>query len=246
MSQKLLKSVVMLFVLTLLLLVSPNALAQSDDIVDVAIADGRFTTLITALQTAELVDTLRGDGPFTVFAPTDQAFSNLPNGVLDTLLDNPDRLSDLLLYHVVSGEVSSDDIAEMSTAESVFGQSLDLAIGADGNVTVNGANVVLADITASNGVIHVIDAVLIPSGNARSTASTAAAMTSDTSSAEPAVRESMVDDSAEIPVNEGAEMPATGGETMPFVLYSIISLLVAGLALIIGGVVLRVRLAHNA
>jgi transforming growth factor-beta-induced protein len=133
------------------------------DIVDTAIADGRFTTLAAALKAAELVDTLKGEGPFTVFAPTDDAFAALPAGTLDELLkpENKQQLTDILLYHVVSGKVMSADAAKLTSAPTVLGK--DIAIKADmGNVYINEAKVIIADIETSNGVIHVIDAVLLP------------------------------------------------------------------------------------
>ena len=131
-------------------------------IVDVAIAAGSFNTLVAAVQAADLVDTLSGDGPFTVFAPTDEAFDALPDGLLDALLlpENKDVLVKILTYHVVSGEVTSDMITPGDVA-TVEGQTVEIAVE-DGNVTVEGANVVTADVDASNGVIHVIDAVIVP------------------------------------------------------------------------------------
>ncbi len=133
------------------------------DIVDTAIADGRFTTLVAAVQAAELVDTLKGEGPFTVFAPTDDAFAALPAGALDELLkpENKQQLTDILLYHVVSGKVMAADASNLTSAPTVLGK--DIAVKADmGNVYINEAKVVIADIETSNGVIHVIDAVLLP------------------------------------------------------------------------------------
>ncbi|MFT3890749.1 MAG: fasciclin domain-containing protein [Anaerolineales bacterium] len=133
------------------------------DIVDTAVADGRFTTLVAAVQAAELVDTLKGEGPFTVFAPTDDAFAKLPAGTLDELLkpENKQKLSDILLYHVVSGKVMAADVAGMTSATTVLGK--DVTIKADmGNVYINDAKVILTDIETSNGVIHVIDSVLLP------------------------------------------------------------------------------------
>ena len=130
-------------------------------IVDVAVAAGSFETLVAAVTAADLVETLSGDGPFTVFAPTDDAFAALPEGVLDKLLlpENKDVLVKILTYHVVSGEVTSD-LVTAGDVETVEGQTIEL--GTEGGVTVNGANVVTADVDASNGVIHVIDAVILP------------------------------------------------------------------------------------
>ena len=135
---------------------------HSQDIVDTAVAAGNFTTLVAAVQAAELVDTLKGEGPFTVFAPTDDAFAALPEGTVEGLLkpENKDQLIKILTYHVVSGKVMSTDLTNNMMAGSVEGG--DLTIMTEGGVTVNGANVVAADIEASNGVIHVVDAVLMP------------------------------------------------------------------------------------
>lgn len=131
------------------------------DIVDTAIAAGTFTTLAKALTEAGLVDTLKGKGPFTVFAPTDAAFAKLPKGTLEALLKDKKKLTAVLTYHVVSGAVMAADAAKLTSAKTVNGQ--DIKIKADkGGVTINDAKVTTADIAASNGVIHVIDTVLIP------------------------------------------------------------------------------------
>jgi transforming growth factor-beta-induced protein len=133
------------------------------DIVDTAVSDGRFTTLVAAVQAAELVDTLKGEGPFTVFAPTDDAFAALPAGTLDELLkpENKQKLTDILLYHVVSGKVMAADVTALTSASTVLGK--DVAIKVDmGNVYINEAKVIITDIETSNGVIHVIDSVLLP------------------------------------------------------------------------------------
>lgn len=138
--------------------------AQADDIVDTAVGAGTFTTLVAAVQAAGLEETLRGDGPFTVFAPTDDAFAALPEGTVESLLepDNQDQLVAVLTYHVVPGEVMAADAAgatvELATVE---GSNVTVDGTGDG-VTVNGANVVAADVAADNGVIHVIDAVILP------------------------------------------------------------------------------------
>lgn len=129
-------------------------------IVDIAVANGNFTTLVAAVQAAGLAETLSGEGPFTVFAPTDDAFAALPEGTVEALLDDIDTLSAILTYHVVPGAVMSGDLTDGMTAETVNGQSVTISLG-DG-VQVDGANVVMADIEASNGVIHVIDAVILP------------------------------------------------------------------------------------
>lgn len=136
--------------------------SHTQDIVDTAVGAGSFTTLVAAVQAAGLVDTLKGEGPFTVFAPTDDAFAALPEGTVATLLlpENKDQLIAILTLHVVSGKVMSSDLTNNMMAGSVQGS--DLTIMTEGGVTVNGANVVTADIETSNGVIHVIDAVLLP------------------------------------------------------------------------------------
>jgi uncharacterized surface protein with fasciclin (FAS1) repeats len=133
------------------------------DIVDTAVAAGQFNTLAKALQAAGLVDTLKGKGPFTVFAPTDEAFAKLPAGTIDELLkpENKEKLVSILTYHVVSGAVSSKKVATMKSAKTVNGK--DVSISAEGgSVKINDAKVIKADIKASNGVIHVIDSVLMP------------------------------------------------------------------------------------
>ena len=131
-------------------------------IVDTAVADGRFTTLVAALQAAKLDGTLSGAGPFTVFAPTDDAFNKLPNGTVAALLQEPEgQLKQILLYHVVNGKVMAADVVKLTTATTVQGSALTINV-TDGMVKVNTANVIITDIEASNGVIHVIDAVLIP------------------------------------------------------------------------------------
>ena len=138
------------------------SVASADDIVDIAAGNSNFTTLVAAIQAAELVDTLKGPGPFTVFAPTNEAFDALPMGTVDKLLDpwNKDLLIELLTYHVVSGQVLAADVVMLSRAATVQGE--DLRINAGGRVRVNNANVTDTDILADNGVIHVIDRVLMP------------------------------------------------------------------------------------
>jgi uncharacterized surface protein with fasciclin (FAS1) repeats len=133
---------------------------KSQDIVDTAVAAGSFQTLATALTAAGLVDTLKGDGPFTVFAPTDEAFAKLPAGTVEALLQDKAKLTQILTYHVVPGKVTAADVVKLSSATTVQGGAL--AIDAKQGVKVNGANVVKADVMASNGVIHVIDTVLLP------------------------------------------------------------------------------------
>lgn len=135
---------------------------HSKDIVDTAVDAGSFTTLVAAVQAAGLVETLKGEGPFTVFAPTDEAFADLPEGTVETLLkpENKDQLAAILTYHVVPGKVMSSDLSNDMMVTTVNGS--DVKITTEGGVTVNGSNVTTADITSSNGVIHVIDAVILP------------------------------------------------------------------------------------
>jgi len=130
------------------------------DIVDTAVAAGSFRTLATALQAAGLVDTLKGAGPFTVFAPTDEAFAKLPAGTLEGLLKDKAKLTAILTYHVVPGKVMAADVVKLKGAKTVQGGSV--TIDASKGVKVDGANVVKTDIACSNGVIHVIDAVILP------------------------------------------------------------------------------------
>lgn len=136
---------------------------DSKDIVDTAVAAGQFTTLAKALQAAGLVDTLKGKGPFTVFAPTDDAFAKLPSGALDDLLkpENKEKLKAVLLYHVVAGKVPAAKVIKMKSAKTVNGQEVTISTSG-GKVMVNDATVVKADVMASNGIIHVIDTVLMP------------------------------------------------------------------------------------
>jgi len=133
--------------------------AQAKDIVDTAVAAGSFKTLVTALRAAGLVDTLKGKGPFTVFAPTDEAFAKIPKADLDALLKDKAKLTAVLTYHVVSGEVLAKDI-KPGKVKTVQGSELTLST--TGGLTVDGAKVIKADIVADNGVIHVIDTVLMP------------------------------------------------------------------------------------
>jgi uncharacterized surface protein with fasciclin (FAS1) repeats len=144
-----------------------EAQGSQADIVDTAAAAGNFTTLATALQAAGLVDTLKSEGPFTVFAPTDAAFAMLPAGTVEQLLADPDQLRAILTYHVVPGAVSAADVVNLTSATTVQGQPIQIAV-MDGSVHVNQASVQAADVMARNGIIHVIDAVLLPSANAAS------------------------------------------------------------------------------
>ncbi|WP_119168094.1 fasciclin domain-containing protein [Algihabitans albus] len=138
--------------------------AKADDIVEIAAGNEDFETLVAAVEAAGLIDTLKGDGPFTVFAPTDEAFAKLPEGTVESLLEpeNREQLVEILTYHVIPGKVMASDVMGQETmAETVQGQSLDIkAMG--GAVMVNQAQVIQADIEASNGVIHVIDTVVLP------------------------------------------------------------------------------------
>jgi len=139
---------------------------QKFDIVDTAIQAGKFSTLATALTAAGLVETLKGDGPFTVFAPTDEAFAKVPQETLRKLLkpENKDKLTAILTYHVVAGKIMARDVVNVNKATTVQGQSI--KIDAKDGVKIDGAKVITADIEAANGVIHVIDAVLMPSNAA--------------------------------------------------------------------------------
>jgi transforming growth factor-beta-induced protein len=138
-----------------------SVLLPANDIVEVARASGQFKTLLTALDAAGLTDVLRGEGPFTVFAPTDKAFEKLPAGTLKALLADKAKLKSVLTYHVVPGRVMAADVAKLKSAKTVQGG--ELTIEAGGSVKVNNANVIKTDIGTTNGVIHVIDTVLIPS-----------------------------------------------------------------------------------
>lgn len=137
--------------------------AKAKDIVDTAVSAGSFKTLTAALQAAGLVDALKGPGPYTVFAPTDEAFSKLPAGTVESLLkpENREKLKAILLYHVVSGDVPSSQAVKLTSAKSLEGKDLAISVE-NGGVRINNAKVVKADVHASNGVIHVIDTVLIP------------------------------------------------------------------------------------
>ena len=155
-----------LFFALLVSLISMPAVASSSDagagsdIVDTAVAAGSFNTLVKAVQAAGLVDTLKSEGPFTVFAPTDEAFAKLPAGTLEALLADKEKLTAILTYHVVAGKVMAADVVNLKKAETVEGSKV--KINADSGVMINDATVVKADIETSNGVIHVIDTVLIP------------------------------------------------------------------------------------
>jgi transforming growth factor-beta-induced protein len=142
---------------------APEAPAEepAKDIVDTAVAAGTFTTLAAALEAAGLVDTLKGEGPFTVFAPTDDAFKKLPAGTVEGLLKDPKALGDILLYHVVPGKVMAADVVNLTSADTALGKPVSIKVE-DGKVFVNDAQVTATDIAAANGVIHVIDSVILP------------------------------------------------------------------------------------
>lgn len=137
------------------------AFAAEQDIVDTAVAAGSFKTLAKALEAAGLVETLKGKGPFTVFAPTDEAFAKLPKGALEELLKDKEKLTAVLTYHVVSGKVKAADVVKLDEAKTVQGASAKVSVQG-GKVKIDNANVTKTDIDCSNGVIHVIDAVIMP------------------------------------------------------------------------------------
>lgn len=140
-----------------------GAMTMKMDIVDTAVAAGQFNTLAAALDAADLIPTLKGDGPFTVFAPTDAAFAKLPEGTVASLLEpqNREQLVAILTYHVVPGKVMAKDVVKLSEATTVNGAKVSVAV-TDGKVRINDATVVTADIAASNGVIHIVDTVILP------------------------------------------------------------------------------------
>ena len=156
------------FALTIAALALGSPVSASDthekDIVDTAVAAGSFTTLAAALDAAGLVETLKGDGPFTVFAPTDEAFAKLPEGTVESLLKDIPALTEILTYHVVAGKVDASQVVGLDEAKTVNGQSLSISVEG-GSVMIDNATVVTTDIMASNGIIHVIDEVVLPQGN---------------------------------------------------------------------------------
>jgi uncharacterized surface protein with fasciclin (FAS1) repeats len=201
----------------------PAEEAAAADIVDTAIAAGNFTTLVAAVQAAGLVDALKGEGPFTVFAPTDEAFAKLPAGTIDALLADPSGdLTQILLYHVVPGKVMAADVSDGLEAATLQGKPIKVSIR-DGQVFINDAQVVATDIETSNGVIHVIDSVILPpadeaAGDMAAAEATAEPMAEAT--AAPAEEAAMAEATPD-------SMPVTGGETTP-----LLPLAVAGLALV--------------
>ena len=156
------------FAVTAALLLATTAIAghhetDKKDIVDTAVANGSFNTLAAALQAAGLVDTLKSDGPFTVFAPTDEAFAKLPDGTVEMLLmpENKDKLVAILTYHVVAGKVTAAEVVELDSAATVNGADVQISVREE-SVFINDSRVVIADVYASNGVIHVVDTVILP------------------------------------------------------------------------------------
>ena len=154
--------------ITAALLLATTAFAGSygkknNDIVDTAVANGNFTTLAAALEAGDLIGTLKSDGPFTVFAPTDEAFAKLPDGTVEMLLmpENKDKLVAILTYHVVAGKVSAADVVTLSSATTANGSDVKINIR-DDSVFINDSRVVMTDIAASNGIIHVVDTVILP------------------------------------------------------------------------------------
>ncbi len=139
----------------------PEAEEESKTIVDIAVEDGRFTTLVAALQAADLDTVLSEDGPFTVFAPTDDAFAKLPEGTVESLLETIPELRNILLYHVVSGNVLAADVVSLESAETLLGQNISISVTGD-VVKINDSQVIITDIQGTNGTIHVIDTVLLP------------------------------------------------------------------------------------
>lgn len=146
------------------LLFAASANAQEKDIVDTAAEAGSFQTLLAAVRAAGLESVLRGEGPFTVFAPTDAAFRKLPAGTVEELLANPEKLKAILTYHVVPGRVMASEVVKLSEAKTVNGETVDIEVK-EGVVKVDNARVVQTDIRTSNGVIHVIDTVILPGAN---------------------------------------------------------------------------------
>lgn len=132
------------------------------NIVETAIDAGSFTTLVAAVQAAGLVDALSGNDPLTVFAPTDAAFAALPDGTVEALLDDPETLASILTYHVVAGSVKAAQVVNFETVETLNGKSATITVNGDGSVMIDNANIVVVDIATTNGIIHVIDKVLIP------------------------------------------------------------------------------------
>jgi uncharacterized surface protein with fasciclin (FAS1) repeats len=161
MMKKTLKSVTVAAAVAVMVLAATTARAQEKDIVDTAVAAGSFKTLAAALTAGDLIQTLKGKGPFTVFAPTDEAFAKLPAGTLEALKADRNALRNILLYHVVAGEVTAAQVVGLSSATTLQGGTISIQV--NGGVVLNGTtNVIATDVFATNGVIHVIDSVLLP------------------------------------------------------------------------------------
>lgn len=163
-SQKLMISAILFsLIITSFTFAGDNNKSKSSkkDIVTIAVDAGNFKTLAAALTETGLVEALQSDGPFTVFAPTDDAFAKLPEGTLETLINDKETLKKILLYHVVAGEVTSKEVVNLTKAETLAGKNIKIKV-IEGSVMINNSKVIGADIMASNGVIHVIDTVLIP------------------------------------------------------------------------------------
>lgn len=156
------KRLMCVLTVAVLALAAPS-MARGADIVDTAVKAGSFKTLAAALKAGGLIDALKEDGPFTVFAPTDEAFAKLPEGTVESLLkpENKDKLVEILKYHVVSGKVMAEDVVKLDSAKTLAGKAVTIKV-ADGTVMVNKSKVVKTDIVCDNGVIHVIDSVLLP------------------------------------------------------------------------------------
>jgi uncharacterized surface protein with fasciclin (FAS1) repeats len=158
---KIRRLVAILFIIPVAIVAAEGVVEEEPTIADIAVEDGRFETLVAALSAADLVETLSGEGPFTVFAPTDAAFAALPDGTVEALLNDIPTLTEILLYHVVAGEVPAEDVVTLTQAETVQGQPVVVST-MGGGVMVNDAEVIQTDVMASNGVIHVIDSVILP------------------------------------------------------------------------------------
>ena len=203
----------LLLALLLIMAAVPGVQAQeAQDIVDIAASNEDFSTLVAAVQAAGLVDALKGEGPFTVFAPTNAAFAALPDGALDALVADPaGDLTQILLYHVLSGKVMAADVTDGLEATTLQGGAVTFTV-ADGAVKINDANIVVTDIQASNGVIHVIDAVIVPPAP---------------ESTPEATPEATPEPAEEAPTT----MPATGGDLgNTSLIFTVIGLVVAALA----------------
>ncbi len=192
-----------------------SVLIPSNDIVETARSAGSFKTLLVALEAAELTDALRGDGPFTVFAPTDEAFAKLPEGTVEALLKDTSKLKSILTYHVVKGKVTSKEVVKLDEAETLNGESV--RIDASSGVRINSARVVKADVAADNGVIHVIDEVLLPPATRQSNAA------------------SQVQELIRHAINRGAPMYNDGHHAACAAIYEVAAMgLLAGDAAVIG------------